>query len=171
MAKTKHKRSLSVIERLMKLWSMLSTWPLGKRIFSLIAGFYIPYTGTVYPIVSELKPGLARVLMRDRHRVRNHLDSMHAVALVNVGEFASGLSVMSRAPVGTRGIVTKLEIEYLKKARGTVVAEAIASEPVLATSAMQYPVLVSIKNGEGIEVAKMKVTWMLKPTNKDLPSF
>src|SRR5207302_9703813 len=66
-----------------------------------------------------------------RRRLEQHLGSIHAIALMNLAEFASGAAMTTALPPGYRGIVTKMSIEYFKKARGTVTAESRPTLPDL----------------------------------------
>lgn len=143
-------------------WRRLHGLPGGRWLFGRLVGFAIPYTGTVRPLIQEVRPAYARVALRDRRRVRNHLDSIHALALANVGEFTGGIAMTATLPSDIRSILLKLEIEYLKKARGTVVAECHCTVPQV-TGQMDHQVQTTIRDGAGDEVARVTATWRLSP--------
>jgi len=65
-----------------KQWELLSMVPGGKALFSKFVGKMAPYTGTIRAQVIELKAGYAKLKMRDRKILRNHLNSIHAIALM-----------------------------------------------------------------------------------------
>jgi len=109
---------------LIKWWDILQSFPAGDRLFSFVLGRVAPYSGSISARVETLSPGHAKVSMKDRRKVRNHLKSIHAIALINLGEIATGLAVLSTIPDSMRGIVLGLEAEYVKKARGKLTAIA-----------------------------------------------
>jgi acyl-coenzyme A thioesterase PaaI-like protein len=154
--------SAPVGARLLKLWRLLSPFPGGRWLFSAILGRMVPYTGTIRPRIVELRPGYVRAQMHDRRIVRNHLESIHAVALVNLGEVASGLAMLTGLPPTLRAIVVGLSINYLKKARGTLTAESIVDLPPI-TESREIHVQATIRDEAGDDVARATVRWLVGP--------
>lgn len=150
------------VARLQRLWQLLQNLPGGRWIFSRILGRVIPYTGTIGANVKILNPGFAQIHMRDRRRVRNHLNSIHALALANLGEVTSGLAMMGALSDETRGIPTLLSIEYFKKARGPLIAESQCSPPTV-TEDTDFKVYADIRDADGDIVARTTVNWRLGP--------
>lgn len=145
-----------------RAWRLLSPWPGGKYLFSKFVGRAAPYTGTIGAQIVELRHGYARVEMKDRKRVRNHLHSIHAIALLNLAEVASGVAMMYSLPPQARGILTGFNIEYLKKARGTLTAECECNPPE-TTERKEYWVEAVIKDQAGDVVARAQAKWLIGP--------
>lgn len=152
-------------ERLRVLWRRLVPLPGGKALFTFLLGRMTPYSGSIGARVEELEPGWCRVTLRDRRRVRNHLGSIHAMALANLAEMASGLAVLARLPASVQGIVTGFSITYLKKARGRLIAECRA-ERLDVTAEQEYEAAVAITDAQGDVVARANARWRLRPIPK-----
>jgi acyl-coenzyme A thioesterase PaaI-like protein len=148
--------------RLLSAWRTLSPHPGGRWLFTQLVKWMVPYTGSVSPRVETLEPGYARISITQRRRLEQHLGSIHAIALVNVAEFASGAAMTTALPAGYRGIVTNISIEYFKKARGTVTAESRPTLPDLTVEG-ECDVTSEITDQQGDLVARATVRWKLGP--------
>lgn len=143
-------------------WNVLSGVPGGKAIFSRLVGRMAPYTGTINAQVTVLRAGYAEVQMADRKAVRNHLDCVHAVALANLAELAGNVALAYSLPDDARFIVSGMKIEYVKKARGTIVATG--EPPVPKTSGRAaYDVPVTLRDTSGEEVARAVLHSLVGP--------
>ncbi len=145
----------------MKWWNRLQIFPAGSWLFSFFLGKYAPYSSTISAKVEALSPGNARVSIRDRKKVRNHLKSIHAIALINLGEIATGLAVLSTIPGNMRGIVLGLEAEYVKKARGRLVANAHFELPSEIDDSTPVKVSAELVDEAGELVTRVHATWLL----------
>jgi acyl-coenzyme A thioesterase PaaI-like protein len=134
--------------------------PGGGRLFGWLVGRLAPYSGTIAPTIVSLEPGHAVARMPDRHRLRNHLGSLHAIALVNLGELTTGLALMTALPPGVRGIPTALSIEYVKKARGAITAECRCAVAEVAAD-VDREVEGELKDRTGDVVARVTARWHL----------
>lgn len=109
----------------MTLWRLFSRLPGGTWLFSRLVGLAVPYTGSIGACVEMLAPGQTRISLADRRKVRNHLGSIHACALANLGEMALGLALTALQPRDGRFIPVRLSLDYLKKARGRLTCEVV----------------------------------------------
>jgi acyl-coenzyme A thioesterase PaaI-like protein len=147
------------------LWDRLERVPGGRRLFSRAIGLMAPYTGTIGAEVVSLTRGRAEVAMRDRRLVRNHLSSVHAVALANLAELTGNLALFYALPDDARFIVAGLSMEYVKKARGRILG--VCDCPVPETSERrEYEVRVSLRDESGDEVARCTLRSLVGPKTK-----
>ena len=146
---------------ILRWWYRLRALPAGATLFSLFLGWYAPYSGTIRARVEALEPGFARVVLRDRRGVRNHLKSIHAIALLNLGEIATGLAVLSTLPENMRGIVLGLNAEYFKKARGRLTASAKFELPANIDENTECQAFTNIVDEAGDVVAKIHANWLI----------
>jgi acyl-coenzyme A thioesterase PaaI-like protein len=149
-------------ENLMRLWRLATKVPGGRAAFSKLPARMAPYTATIGAVVEHVEPGYARLSMKDRPGVRNHLKSVHAIALANFVEETTGLAMMSALPPGMRGIVKHIEITYVKKGRGTLTGECHAP-PIEGGVESECKVTGTIRNAAGELVAHGTATWLLRP--------
>jgi len=143
-------------------WNRFRDLPGGPWLFSRLFGLAIPYSGSVRPRIRVLGPGRAVISMGDRRGVRNHLASIHAIALANLAEMTTGLALGFGLPAGMRTILVRVECEFLKKARGTITAacdapvfEGIVEKEVLVESVLT--------NEAGDVVARGRAVWLAGP--------
>lgn len=93
--------------------------------------------------------------------MRNHLNCIHAIALANLGEVATGLAMLTAA-TDSRGILVGIHTAYHKKARGTMVAECTATPPTV-TEPVDVEVSAPITDSANDIVAVVTATWRLAP--------
>ena len=148
--------------RLLRLWHRLRPLPGGQWLFARIFAFLVPYSGSVGPRIRVFEPGHAEVEIPDRRSNRQHLGSVHAIALLNAAEQASGLAMLAGLPDGIRGIVTQISMQYLKKARGTIRAVSHVAVPAV-TGDTDVDVTADCLDREGTVVARATVRWRLGP--------
>lgn len=148
------------MNRLLRIWKKLNHYPGGNWLFSKLIARIVPYTGSMGARVQLLEPGHCRLLLKDRRKVRNHLNSIHAIALANIGEATGGLALMAAIPENGRAILVKLSIEYLKKARGDLTSAVQFTLPEI-TGDMDYEITTKVYDQANNVVATATALWRL----------
>lgn len=148
--------------RLRRAWLSLSGLPGGKWLFSRMVDWMAPYTGSIRASVEELSGGYCRVSLKERRALRNPFRSVHAVAMMNLAEEASGLATLYALPDGVRGIITGLAMQYHKKARGKITAVCDTQPPEeVGEEAIPHVAEVTLTDEAGDVVAEAQATWTL----------
>jgi acyl-coenzyme A thioesterase PaaI-like protein len=102
--------------------------------------------------------------------MRNHVGTLHAGALFTLGETASGAAIAGAlAPIlgEVRPLATAARIQYLRSARGEIVATATIPEAgtlqarVASEGRVAVLASVSLRDTKGTEVARLEVDWMV----------
>lgn len=148
------------INQIYRYWLYLQNKPFGPWLFNRLVAFINPYTGALKARIVQIDRGYARLELNDRRAIRNHLNSIHAIALTNLGEFTSGIALISLFTEDMRGIPKEINIEFLKKARGKLFAECTTHIPEFSNE-LEHVVTAEIKNTDNETVAKVSVKWLL----------
>lgn len=138
------------------LFEKLSRIPLGRHAFSRVLSLRAPYFSTIRPLVTELKPGSCTIVMKDRRAVRNHLKTVHAIAMCNLCELTMGMALHPGLPPGLRWIPRGMRVRYLKKARGTLTGRC-AFDPDLI-HAGDNDLVVTVEDASGDMVMDAVIT-------------
>jgi len=147
---------------LRRRWKILTSLPFGSWLFSRAIGFFAPYSGSIGARVVSLQPGQGIVTLQERRRVRNHLRSVHAIALVNLAEMVTGLTLLNSLPEDTRGILTGIQMSYHKKARGLLTASCHCVIPG-DNGEQTVQVSANIRDEQGDIVASAVASWLIGP--------
>ena len=95
----------------------------GIKAFSTLITIICPYSSSIYPIVEEFNKVKIKCYIDDKLYLKNPFNSIHAIAIANLGELTSGLLMMNYLNLNNKkGIITKITIKYHKKARGRITA-------------------------------------------------
>jgi acyl-coenzyme A thioesterase PaaI-like protein len=153
------------MNRVLSLWQRFKDKPFGKQLFSFLVCRQAPYFKTIKPRFEELAPGRARVSMKKRHAVENHIGTVHAIAMCNLCELAAGTMTEASVPASMRWLPKGMQVEYLRKAETDVVAESSLAE-VAEGAARDVPVSVEVKDAAGVVVCRALITMWVSPRKK-----
>lgn len=112
--------------RLRRAERMLRPFPgfLRKALLTWAYRIAVPFFGAAKAHVEEVSEHEVVVRVGDRRKVRNHVGGVHAVAMALSAETATGLLVAMNLPDHVVPLLTKMNINYVHRTRGDLVARA-----------------------------------------------
>lgn len=129
----------------------------------------VPFAAHVGVAMDAIGPGTASATLDQSHSTSNHIATMHAGALFTLAEAASGAAMAGmffERLAALRPVAASATIDYLRPAKGLITAHARidASKDALfaaleAEGKVRFAVAVTMVDGEGREVAAMRVDW------------
>jgi len=92
----------------------------GERLFSFAFSQVAPYFWTIRPRFTVIEPNHAEVVIPKRRGVKNHIGTVHAIALCNGLEAAMGVLAEASIPRDKRWIPKGMEVSYTAKATSDI---------------------------------------------------
>lgn len=159
------------MSQLESLWKSTTGLPVigkiaGRKIFSMAFSQKAPYFGSIRPTVTELRPNHAEVLIRNRRRVRNHIGTVHAIALCNGLEMAMGALAEVTIPADKRWIPKGMEVTYTAKASSDITCYAETTQEQWESADGDLPVKVWATREDGTTVIEGVINLWVTPKKR-----
>ncbi|QSX36414.1 hotdog fold domain-containing protein [Shewanella sedimentimangrovi] len=150
--------------KVLALYQRLQSWPMGKKIFSIMVARMAPYFSTIRPLITELRPNHCECLIKKRHGVHNHIKTVHVIAICNGLEMAMGVMAEASIPKHLRWIPKGMSLDYTAKAGSDIRCVAEVKPEDWREGDLLVPV--TAYDNQGIVVVKghIKLWISQKPT-------
>ena len=153
------------MSNVLAMWLKLKDKPMGKWMFARAVCWKAPYFSSIAPRFEELKPGYARVSLKKRRAVENHIGTVHAIAACNLAELGAGTMMEASLPPSMRWLPKGMNVQYLKTCKTDLIAECTASD-IVEGPARDVLVDVEMKDRHGILVVHAKINMYVNPRKK-----
>ena len=109
------------MSQVLTLWRKTKDIPVvGPWAFSFAFGQKAPYFASIKPRFTVLEPNHAELVIPKRRGVKNHIGTVHAIALCNGLEAAMGALAEATIPSDKRWIPKGMEVTYTAKASSDI---------------------------------------------------
>ena len=109
------------MSRVVDLYEKTHAIPIvGDRLFSFAFSQVAPYFWSIRPRFTVIEPNHAEVVIPKRRGVKNHIGTVHAIALCNGLEAAMGVLAEASIPKDKRWIPKGMEVSYTAKATSDI---------------------------------------------------
>lgn len=140
----------------------------GERLFSFAFSQVAPYFWSIRPRFTVIEPHHAEVVVPKRRGVKNHLGTVHAIALCNGLEAAMGVLAEATIPADKRWIPKGMEVAYTAKATSDITCHADTdpvqwSDEALPDAGGEVPVRVKGVRDDGTVVIEGVIRLWVTP--------
>ena len=130
----------------------------------------VPFTGTAGLDFAVLTPERSEIRVANQRRVQNHIQGVHAAAMALLAETATGMVVGMNVRDDCLPLCKSLQVNFRKRATGSLVARAHLTESQRATMARdskgEVTVAVTVTDEAGIEPIECEFVWAWVPKEK-----
>lgn len=139
----------------------------GRWLCSRLICWQAPYFASISPRLLSLEPGRCVASIQHRRSVRNHIGTVHAIALCNLAEFVGGLATDAAMTRSLRWIPKGMTVRYLKKAVGPMRAEATLQAIADIGSGAERIAHVVVKDRNDETVFSAEIAMWVSPKRAD----
>jgi acyl-coenzyme A thioesterase PaaI-like protein len=143
---------------------------LRPSLVSFLLGRVVPLVGTAGLHFEEITPQRVVVSLRNRRKVQNHIQGVHAAAMALLAETATGFCVGMNLPDDKLPLIKTLHVDYLKRAQGGMRAVAELRpeqiEQILTLEKGDVTVPVTITDESGQEPISCEMVWAWVPKQR-----
>ncbi|EGD40969.1 hotdog fold domain-containing protein [Nocardioides sp. NPDC057767] len=155
------------MSQLYDLWKSFNRVPVvGKRAFSVAFAKKAPYFGSIHPLVNQLRPNYAEVIVPNRKGNHNHIGTVHAIALCNGLEMAMGALAEVTIPRDKRWIPKGMTVSYTAKATSDITCIAETDQEDWETADGDLAVRVKGIREDGTVVIEGTINLWVTPKKK-----
>ena len=145
-------------------WWLLS-WAFGRTVR------FVRTAGVRFEYLSEER---ALLHLPNRKPVQNHIGSAHAAAIALLAETASGAVLGMNVPDDRVPLLKSMQVEYLKRAKGDLRAEALLDAAsrarILREDKGEVLVTVQVTDESGEQPVQCRMLWAWVPKQRRQPA-
>ena len=156
------------MSQVLSMWQRLTGFPVlgpvvGARVFSFAFGQRAPYFRSIRPRFTEIRPNHAELVIPQRRGVKNHIGTVHAIALCNGLEAVMGALAEASIPSDKRWIPKGMEVTYTAKASSDITCYAETTQEQWDTADGDLPVKVWATREDGTVVIEGVINLWVTP--------
>lgn len=132
-------------------------FPNGLWLMSRALCLKAPYFASIRPTFIILEPGKGEAVAKKRRAIKNHLGTVHAIAMANLCEFVAGVTLEMTLPESHRWIPKSMKISYLAKADSDIRARTSIVLPSSLEGSMNVTVNVTDAREKLVATAEIEM--------------